>query len=301
MRNYEVFNTEQELLDRIQQLQETGYQYSEFEVYTSNELSEDSEYYYDVNKHDGEASFVDKIAAFFTGEDPEERVFSKYEWDEASKEQAKRAIDNGLYVLVVDREGYYENEENFRYLDNPENRENDYINNPEYNRDDYVDNPEYTGDDYVNNPEYNRDDYVGNSEYFENDDLPPRDDMENLYDDETFQNKEYNGNLDSNLGRPYDENLDRHFDEVRLTEEEKARLNDPDLSMTNPEMNNDDVILENEIEDDVIADREIGNESPTEKNRRELTDEDELSVENYTLYNEDDEELDYDEEDDDLL
>lgn len=198
MRNYEVFNTEQELLDRIQQLQETGYQYSEFEVYTSNELSEDSEYYYDVNKHDGEASFVDKVAAFFTGEDPEERVFSKYEWDEASKEQAKRAIDNGLYVLVVDREGYYENEENFRYLDNPENRENDYINNPEY-----------TGDGYVNNPEYNR--------------------------------------------------------------------------------------------DDVIADKEIGNESPTKKNRRELTDEDELSVENYTLYSEDDEELDYDEEDDDLL
>ncbi|QZO76187.1 general stress protein [Helcococcus kunzii] len=185
------------MLDRIQQLQENGYHYLEFEVYTSNELSEDSEYYYDVNKHDGEASFVDKVAAFFTGEDPEERVFSKYEWDEASKEQAKRAIDNGLYVLVVDREGYYENEENFRYLDNPENRENDYI----------------------NNPEYNRDDYVGNSEYFENDDLPPRDDMENLYDDETFQNKEYNGNLDSNLGRPYDENLDRHFDEVHLTEE----------------------------------------------------------------------------------
>lgn len=83
MRNYEVFNTEHELLDRIQELKTSGYEYSEFEVYTWNELSENYEYYYDVNKHEGEASFVDKIAAFFTGEDPEERVFAKYDWDEA--------------------------------------------------------------------------------------------------------------------------------------------------------------------------------------------------------------------------
>lgn len=202
MRNYEVFNTEQELLDRIQELRDTGYEYSEFEVYTSNELSGDYEYYYDVNQHDGEATFVDKVAAFFTGEDPEERVFGKYDWDESVKEEARRAVDNGQYLLVVDKEGYYDNEENF-----------DYINNPEYKRDN---------------------EFMGRTE------------VERSVD-ESVLGAGYNENLNATNDRQYDEDLDRHFDDANLSDEERIKLHEERLKVDKNREQTGEVVVEKEI------------------------------------------------------
>lgn len=135
MRNYEVFTTERQLLDRIQELRERGFVNSEFEVYSSHEL-QDSDYYYDVNKKDGEASFVDKIAAFFTGEDPEDMMFSEYDWDQTTIDQAKMDIDQGKYLLVVKKDGYYQDETNFGYLTDPRYgnvKTEDFSQRPDFN------------------------------------------------------------------------------------------------------------------------------------------------------------------------
>jgi len=114
MRYFETFDTEEQLRQRIESLRGKDYSFNEFEVFTSNELSGDADLF-DVNHHDAEPGLGDKIAAFFTGEDPEERVFDKYGWDDATRLEAKRAVDSGKYLLVVDREGYYEDESNFDY------------------------------------------------------------------------------------------------------------------------------------------------------------------------------------------
>lgn len=117
MRYFETFNTEEQLKERIRYLRDNQYENFELEVFTSNELHENGDYYYRVNRHDGEASLGDKIAAFFTGEDPEDRVFNRYEWTDDVKREARRAVDKGQYVLVVKREGYYDNPEHFTYRD----------------------------------------------------------------------------------------------------------------------------------------------------------------------------------------
>lgn len=108
MRNFETFRTERELLDRIEQLRAAGYTDSEFEVVSANRLEDENLEYHDINQANTDISFGDRIAAFFTGEDPEERAFDRYSWDDTVRADATNALREGQYVLYVNREGYYE-------------------------------------------------------------------------------------------------------------------------------------------------------------------------------------------------
>lgn len=108
MRNFETFRTERELLDRIEQLRAAGYTDSEFEVVSANRLEDENLEYHDINQANTDISFGDRIAAFFTGEDPEERAFDRYSWDDTVRADATNAVREGQYVLYVNREGYYE-------------------------------------------------------------------------------------------------------------------------------------------------------------------------------------------------
>lgn len=126
MRHFETFRTEQELLARLDQLKNTGYEKREFEVYTRNKFSDDVEDFYDIDRHDGDPSVTDKIAAFFSSDDAEDKMFDDLDWDEHTRNEARRHIDNGDYLLVVNREGYYEDDDIFAYLDE-ENRRVDGV------------------------------------------------------------------------------------------------------------------------------------------------------------------------------
>lgn len=113
MRNFETFRTERELLERIEQLRAAGYKDSEFEVVSANRLDDENLEYRDINQSDTDVSFGDRIAAFFTGEDPEERAFDRYSWDDNVRADATNAVRNGHYVLHVNREGHYDDSTRF--------------------------------------------------------------------------------------------------------------------------------------------------------------------------------------------
>lgn len=130
MRNFETFRTERELLDRIEQLRAAGYTDNEFEVVSANRLEDENLAYHDIHEETTDVSFGDRIAAFFTGEDPEERAFDRYSWDDDVRYDATNAVRNGHYVLYVNREGYYEDptifDERANYVDEDIRTKSDY-------------------------------------------------------------------------------------------------------------------------------------------------------------------------------
>lgn len=119
MKNFETFRTEEALLARIEQLKQLGFTDSELEVVSNHRISNDYVNYIDYSEidrdHTPEVTLGDRIAAFFTGEDPEVRAFERYNLDDDVRLEAETAIQNGYYVLFVNREGYYDSPD---YYDN---------------------------------------------------------------------------------------------------------------------------------------------------------------------------------------
>lgn len=120
MRHYEIFENEELLRNRIHDLRNDGYVNDEFTVYSAETYDENSDYYYDgrIDDHEDD-SILDRIKAFFTGEKSEEDIFDNYDWDDETKERARRVMDRGGYVLVVDRDDYYTNDAIFAYRNDP--------------------------------------------------------------------------------------------------------------------------------------------------------------------------------------
>lgn len=131
MRNYEVFATEKELVERIEDLRLDGFEDNEFQVITANELADTTLDYYDVDAEDGEPSLGDRISAFFTGENPDLVQFDDYDWDQEAKEDAIIALNHGEYILVVDRDDYYDDPRYFEdaiSIDDPVHLNRNYDN-----------------------------------------------------------------------------------------------------------------------------------------------------------------------------
>lgn len=109
MKNFESFRTEEELVRRIAQLRAVGIEDKEMHVVSTKEIDGDLFDYSDISlEKNNEVSLGDKIAAFFTGEEPAEVAFDRFGFDENTKSEIVSSVRNGNYVLVVDREGYYE-------------------------------------------------------------------------------------------------------------------------------------------------------------------------------------------------
>ncbi len=117
MRNFESFRTEEELLARIDQLRAAGIKDSEMHVIAQRRLESGNLDFTDINEltdYDFEKKDVtlgDRITAFFTGETPEEVAFEKYRFDDTVRGDITSSVRNGNYVLIVDREGFYDNAE----------------------------------------------------------------------------------------------------------------------------------------------------------------------------------------------
>lgn len=112
MNNFESFRTERDLLRRIEQLREAGIKDSEMHVISANNLTSTDLDYVDVTVDSGnvEPTFGDKVTAFFTGESPEEVAFDRFHFDDDVRYEVSNSIRNGNYILVIDKEGYYDDE-----------------------------------------------------------------------------------------------------------------------------------------------------------------------------------------------
>ncbi len=159
MRKFEVFNTVEELKHRIDGLRSSGYSNQEFEVITANEPTGTIDDYYDVRIESGDPSLLDKFAAFFTGKDATDRLFDKYDWDDYVKHQAREAVHNDQYVLVVHREGHFEDENNFGIGENVGNEER-FTNEGRFRDEEHFDNEGRFG----NEERFNNDRRFGNEE-----------------------------------------------------------------------------------------------------------------------------------------
>ncbi|WP_414047382.1 DUF2382 domain-containing protein [Macrococcus equi] len=107
MRNLETFLNEESLLRRIDQLKSQGIAEHDLHVISKNKLNGSALDYTDVQFKDAEGSFGDKVAAFFTGEDPQHRVFDKLDLSESERVEYDKAVDSGKILLYVDNDAYY--------------------------------------------------------------------------------------------------------------------------------------------------------------------------------------------------
>ncbi len=136
MANFETFRTEDELLARIDQLRTQGFSDSELEVISANEFDNENLRYYGIadraNKDTLDPEY-NGIYAYYTGEDLDPAYFGDFGFDRSVSDEALGAVENGNYVLAIQREGLYEDPE---FVDNAYEHRKDYIDQDILERDD---------------------------------------------------------------------------------------------------------------------------------------------------------------------
>ncbi|QNR08953.1 DUF2382 domain-containing protein [Macrococcoides canis] len=111
-RQLETFSNEETLLRRIDQLKAEGISEHDIHVISKHKLEGSALDYTDVQYKNAEGSFGDKVAAFFTGEDPQNRVYDKLELTDSEKVEYENAVESGQILLYVDNDAYYNNVSN---------------------------------------------------------------------------------------------------------------------------------------------------------------------------------------------
>lgn len=105
-RQLETFSNEETLLRRIDQLKAEGISEHDIHVISKHKLEGSALDYTDVQYKNAEGTFGDKVAAFFTGEDPQSRVYDKLDLTDSEKVEYENAIESGQILLYVDNDAY---------------------------------------------------------------------------------------------------------------------------------------------------------------------------------------------------
>ena len=136
MANFETFRTEDELLARIDQLRSQGFSDSELEVISANEFDNDNLRYYGISDRANRDTLdpdYNGIYAYYTGEDLDPAYFGDFGFDRNVSDEALGAVENGNYVLAIERDGFLDDPE---YVDAAYEQRKDYIDNDILDRDD---------------------------------------------------------------------------------------------------------------------------------------------------------------------
>lgn len=110
MGKIEKFNTESELLQRIDQLKADGLGERDLQVITENRLEDNSLEYTDVKVKNSRGSFSDKLTALFSGESAEERVLTGINVPDENVDEYKNALNDGKILLYIDNDNTEETE-----------------------------------------------------------------------------------------------------------------------------------------------------------------------------------------------
>jgi len=136
MANFETFRTEDELLARIDQLRSQGFSDSELEVISANEFDNDNLRYYGISDRANRDTLdpdYNGIYAYYTGEDLDPAYFGEFGFDRTVSDDALAAVENGNYVLAIERDGFLDDPE---YVDTAYDQRKDYIDDDILQRDD---------------------------------------------------------------------------------------------------------------------------------------------------------------------
>lgn len=136
MANFETFRTEDELLARIDQLRSQGFSDSELEVISANEFDNDNLRYYGISDRANRDTLdpdYNGIYAYYTGEDLDPAYFGDFGFDRTVSDDALAAVENGNYVLAIERDGFLDDPE---YVDTAYDQRKDYIDDDILKRDD---------------------------------------------------------------------------------------------------------------------------------------------------------------------
>lgn len=136
MANFETFRTEDELLARIDQLRSQGFSDSELEVISANEFDNDNLRYYGISDRANRDTLdpdYNGIYAYYTGEDLDPAYFGGFGFDRTVSDDALAAVENGNYVLAIERDGFLDDPE---YVDTAYDQRKDYIDDDILQRDD---------------------------------------------------------------------------------------------------------------------------------------------------------------------
>ena len=117
MANFETFRTEEELLARIDQLRAQGFNDNELEVISSKEFKNDGIRYYGIADRANRDTLdpeYNGIYGYYTGDQVDPTHFGNFGFDRTVSDEAIGAVENGNYVLAIERDGYLEDE---KYID----------------------------------------------------------------------------------------------------------------------------------------------------------------------------------------
>ena len=105
MHNIETYQSEDELLGRIEQLKTDGIQEETITVVSKNPLEKSSFEYTNINIKSAEGTAWDKIVSFFSSDDAKDRVMADLDLDHQSEQKFRGELDHGNILLYVKGEG----------------------------------------------------------------------------------------------------------------------------------------------------------------------------------------------------
>ena len=134
MAHFETFRTEEELLERIEQLRKEGFSDSELEVISHDQYDNPEFKYLDINDRERRADLQPEysgIFGYYTGDVTDPAIFNGFGYDNTLSEEALGAVENGYYVLSINRDNLDDS-----YYDNSYEQRKNFIDEDIANRDD---------------------------------------------------------------------------------------------------------------------------------------------------------------------
>lgn len=99
MKKFERLNSEQEVLNHLENLVSQGVNENDVKVVSKYRIEEISARFPDVDFKDSEGGIMDKIAALFSDEEPEDKMLNSMALTHEEKEECRQAIDQGQFIV----------------------------------------------------------------------------------------------------------------------------------------------------------------------------------------------------------
>lgn len=100
MSRFEKFATEQDVMERIEQLRTEGFEESDITVISSQKLEDAYLKYRSVNFKNSEGTTWDKFISMFSDDDPKDKVLGAFDITDSEKEHFKHALDRREILLL---------------------------------------------------------------------------------------------------------------------------------------------------------------------------------------------------------
>ena len=115
MSRFEKFATEQDLMERIEQLRREGFEESDITVISKQKLEDAYLKYRSVHFKNSEGTTWDKFLSMFSDDDPKDKVLGGFDITDSEKEHFKYALDRQEILLLkedhmADEDKYVQNE-----------------------------------------------------------------------------------------------------------------------------------------------------------------------------------------------